>query len=65
MPMINKKSINFTGEMNAEKNKSLITIYEQDETISDRIFMQEINTWEYIDAGIKNYLDKEIPKERL
>ena len=46
--------------MNAEKNKSLITIYEQDETISDRIFMQEINTWEYIDAVSKNYLDKEI-----
>ena len=58
--------MNFTGEMNAEKNKSLITIYEQDETNSDRIFMQEVNTWEYIDAGIKkNYLDKEIPKERL
>lgn len=36
-----------------KKNKSLIAIYEQDETISDRIFMQEINTWEYIDAGIK------------
>ena len=36
-----------------QKKKSLITIYEQDETISDRIFMQEVNTWEYIDAGIK------------
>ena len=45
-----------------KKNKSLITVNEQDETISDRIFMQEINTWEYIDAGLKTTLIRKFRK---
>ena len=36
-----------------KKNSSLIKMSGHDEKMSDRVFMQEVNTWEYIDDGIK------------
>ena len=36
-----------------KNNKNFIRISDHDENLSNRVFMQEVINWEYIDDGIK------------
>ena len=36
-----------------KNNKNLIRISNRNQNLSDRVFMQEVINWEYVDEGIK------------
>ena len=36
-----------------KNNKNLIRISNHNQNLSDRVFMQEVINWEYVDEGIK------------